>query len=358
VVVAGVAGFSFLVAAIAVLIGSFLLGAGLIVYGGGVDALAWSDPATGRPFRASPGTRAKAIAGGVLSIVYGMQGIIAGLLLVFPLSATLRLDLPNIQGLQLFLLNWMIAAILLIAAASLMASFLSSLRREVASTEDVGALGFVAYAIVNGIAVFIIAGSLLLLGCCPTSGVFDPVTIVGVGAFVEFLVAPTIGVVVFAPLIPTGRRLRRLQSGELQVGSPRYLTVPPYPASGYGLVTPLPSTGPYAAFSTGASVAPADETMDPDTPPPPPEDLVPEPIGGAVWVLQMESEIRELESALEEQRRLLLAAEEGWKVGRIDAATYENESRDGRARVVEVERRIWERRSQLEAGRDDVLNPP
>jgi hypothetical protein len=98
--------------------------------------------------------------------------------------------------------------------------------------------------------------------------------------------------------------------------------------------------------------------MDPDTPPPPPEDLVPEPIGGAVWVLQMESEIRELESALEEQRRLLLAAEEGWKVGRIDAATYENESRDGRARVVEVERRIWERRSQLEAGRDDVLNPP
>jgi len=72
----------------------------------------------------------------------------------------------------------------------------------------------------------------------------------------------------------------------------------------------------------------------------------------------MESEIRELESALDEQRRLLVVAEQGWKEGRIDSSTYENATQSGRARILEVERRISERRSRLDAGRDGVVNPP
>jgi len=357
--VAGGIGLSFLGATIAGLVGSFLLGAGLLVYARGVDALVWSDPGTGRLFRASPGTRAKAGAAGILAIVYGVQGVIAVLSFVFLPSTAVSLDFAGSRTLvQLLLLNWIVAAVLLIASALLTGSFLSSLRRDVASQESLGAVGFTAYAIMNAIAVFFLAASLLFLVSSPTFGRFVLPALVAMGALMEFVVVPIIGVRVFALMIPAGLRLRRIQPGDFQVGYPRYVTHPPYPIPTDGPLARVNPMGPYIRSSSAAVFASGPEPIETEPPPPPPDDFPSVPEGGESWVLQMESEIRELESALDEQRRLLVVAEQGWKEGRVDSSTYENATQSGRARILEVERRISERRSRLDAGRDGVVNPP
>ena len=303
---------AFIGAIIAVLVATFLLGAGLLVYRAGTRGLSWRDWSSREARSVSNGTRAKGAAAAALVMVYGILGILViGIYVLFLSTVSDQTPLPSaLRAITLILTLWIIASIVLIAAAALLFSFLRSLRREAVSSEAFGGGGFLAYAITNGVGVFLFAGSLLMVLANP---IFAPVGLVVpiiIGGVMELLAVPSVGIITFIILIVSALRLRKLQPGRgatpgafgprpampfpyAPPASPQQVLPPPVVGSamtasaagpswrGVGNVPPPP---PMEA----APVNPAAPFVTP--PPPPPED--------ASWMLRLQAQMDTLEKAL------------------------------------------------------------
>jgi len=245
-----VALLAFTGATVALLLGSFLLGTGLLVHQSGTAALAWTD-GIGQRFAPTDATRRKAAAAGVLLLVHGTLALLGISAMLSLMAAGTSIDPGTIRRLtEMAFAAWIIDAVVLAVASGLVASYLLSLRRDLAFSEPLGATGFVVYAIMDAVGVFLFvlvfsvqfrqAGGVLL-----------------VAGLLELLVVPIVGIAAFALLVWTGVRMRRLAPGPYP--QPRPL-VPVYPYLTY------PGWTPVLAYP-----APAPAPSDPEVPPPPPE---------------------------------------------------------------------------------------
>ena len=243
-----VALLAFTGATVALLLGSFLLGTGLLVHQSGTAALAWTD-GIGQRFAPTDATRRKAAAAGVLLLVHGTLALLGISAMISLMAAGTSIDPGTIRRLtETALAAWIIDAVILAVASGLVASYLLSLRRDLAFSEPLGATGFVVYAILDAVGVFLFvlvfsiqfnqAGGVLL-----------------VAGLLELLVVPIVGIAAFALLVWTGARMRRLAPGPYLQPRPLGPVYPYYAYPGWPLAL--------------AYAAPA--PSDPEVPPPPPE---------------------------------------------------------------------------------------
>ena len=352
---------AFIAATVAVLLATFLVGAGLLVYQGGTHGLTAHEWWSGVTHSVSQTTQMKAKTGAVFVILYGVLGIIViGIYAGLMNSASNLETTAVLNGLKAILALWIVASVILIIGSALVSSFLNSLRVETATLQAFSGTGFLAYSILSAVGVFLFAGSLLAIASNPLSAQIGLIIPILIGAVIGLLVVPIAGMVVFSLLIAHGLRLRKLQPWSR-------------PAPGY--YPPVSSSlGPYYALPTAPSMVPPSVPMaaygmssppiagpyqTPGNPPPPPVDVPPtNPVaslappppaqaGDANWVLRLQGQIEGLERAVNEQKDFLFQVERSLVEGRIDNATFSNIVRNRTSRIAEFEREIAETKGKL-----------
>ena len=317
---------TFIAATVAVLLATFLLGAGLLVYQGGTPGLAMHEWWSGVTRQVSPSTRTRAKAGAALVIAYGVLGILVIAIYAWMATSAQNLDFQAIlNGIQMILLLWIVASILLMAGSALIASFLNSLRVETASHQSIGGIGFLAYAILSAIGVLLFAGSLMTIFTNPLSAQVGLVIPIMVGAVIGLLVVPIMGMVVFGLMIAYGLRLRKWVTGSQPAPGPyppparvpgQYPAppaapqmVPPSPAAGAGRPVAVPMPVPFAAPANPLPPPPGVGATfaNPPAPVPPP---APGPAAvSESWVMRMETQIEGLQRTVNEQKDRILELE-------------------------------------------------
>jgi hypothetical protein len=190
----------------------------------------------------SDATRRKAVAAAVAFLAYGVLGILAvtgfGTLLSGGLSVAL-------VGGTVILWSWITSTFVLVVAAGFYSSFLSSLRREIANPDSPGGAGLVVYAVMNLIGNLLLIVPLLLVA----GGAVSPALVlpVGLGALLQILVLPIVGVIVFPFLIAAGAKLRKVKEGPPMVAVPVVPASYYYPYVTYAPAVPAPVPPPAPA---------------------------------------------------------------------------------------------------------------
>jgi hypothetical protein len=122
---------AFFLSVVLVIVATFLIGAGLLVYRRGLSGLAWRDPATGHVHTVSRGTGTKAFAAAILIMLYGIFAIIAVISFSTLLAGIGALDLAAVFGsVSVIIFSWLAGALVLLAGGIFYKMFLGSLRRE------------------------------------------------------------------------------------------------------------------------------------------------------------------------------------------------------------------------------------
>jgi len=292
---------------------------------------------SGATRQVSPSTRTKAKVGAAFVILYGILGIIVIATYVWMTTSAQNLDFQAIlNGIQLILLLWVVASIMLIVGSALVASFLNSLRVETASHQSIGGIGFLAYAILSAIGVLLFAGSLLTIFMNPLSAQIGLVIPIMIGAVIGLLVVPILGMVVFGLMIAYGLRLRKWVAGsqpaagfypppapvpgQYPAPAPQAVSqmVPPPAAAGAGRPVAVPMSVPFAAPANPLPPPPpGDATFaNPPAPAPPPTPAA----GPESWVMRLEAQIEGLQRSVNEQQ--------------VRIVELENEIADTKSRLV------------------------
>lgn len=349
----------FIAATVAVLLATFLLGAGLLLYQGGTLGMTSHEWWSGVTHYVSPGTRTKAKAGAVFVIMYGILGIIVIGIYAGLMNSASNLDFSGaLNGLRAILALWIVASVFLIVGSALVASFLNSLRMETATLQSFSGTGFVVYSILSAVGVFLFAGSLLALASNPLAAQVGLIVPIMIGGVIGLLVVPIAGMVVFSLMIAYGLRLRKLQPG----ARPAPGSYPPAPSvlgmyyTGPAALPPPPGAG----YPLGVATAvPYNVPANPLPPPPlayrpaanpqPPAPLASPMFAGGdgSWVLRMETEIGGLQRAVTEQKDFLFQVERSLVEGRIDSATYSDIVRKRTDRITELEGQIQDAKSRI-----------
>ena len=308
-------------------IASILVGAGYLVYSSG---LTWPDSRSRSPigFRRS---RPQAVLVAILFFAYGAVAIA-----MIPFLSTT-------QG----LIAWLIASIILVLAAGRHFRFLKDLRTESGLTEKLGGRGLRSFSRVGLVGVLALAAPILLNASATVPGIafltglvaLAGPSLVVVARLLEFFILPLLGVVVFGLMIPRAMRLTG-------VGTPPVVRATMPVGAPSSPVRPIQQT--QAAISPimfGAAGAP------PENPPVPLPAVVATPAPGEPsWVVNLQTEIANLEEALAAQKDSLSQLNVEFQGGRIERSRLDELERTGSDRIAVLEKNLAERRQQLAKG--------
>jgi hypothetical protein len=303
----------FIAATIAVLLATFLLGVGFLLYQEGTFGLTFHEWWSGVIHQVSSSTRTKGKVAAVFVILYGILGIVVVAIYATLLNSVSTVNPAAILSeVQTILALWLVASIFLVVGAVFVASFFNALRVETATFESFGGTGFVAYSISAAVGAFLVVGPLFAVMSNPRSAQVGLAVPMMIGGVIGLLVVPIMGIVVFSLMIGHGLRLRRMQAGP-RPGSGSY--PPGTPMNGPYVGSP-PANGMYGAPKVVSDVLDAKSF-----PPPsmaedfgtPPSEPLPDPAARALsdtsWALRMEAAIHRMERALKEDREYIFQLE-------------------------------------------------
>lgn len=326
-------------------IASIVVGAGYLVYASG---LVWPGPRSGSLIGFGR-SRSNAV---IVAILFLVNGSVA--IAVIPLlSSSATIGFSGI-ALSQGLIAWLIAAIILVVAASRHYAFLRDLRIETGITEKLGGRGLRAFSKVALAVTIVLLIPLLLSAYANPSGAgaggyadiaiffvvyFGTPILFDVARLLEFFVLPILGVAVFGLMIPKTFRLTA-------VGKP------PVVRATMPVGAPSPPVGgiqPEAAKISVSGLGAAGAI--PENPSVPlPAVMAPSPPAEESWVLAQQAEIATLEKALREQKDSLSQLDEALQDGRINRDRFEELEGPGLERIAELENDVAERRQRLPKG--------